>query len=263
MAWEASDVCEPFRVQCGTAVHTVSVFFAEDTLVPPEGAVHFDGIYRLRDNGRFYFIQDPESRFATFACREGHVTRLYLAQGYKGKLSARMIFESIGLFDLLAEYEMLILHSSYIVTRDGEGLLFCGPSGVGKSTQAELWRKYAEAEVINGDRALINTQNGTVYGILYSGTSKICKNASAPLRAIVLPVQANENRVYKLRPQEKFMRIMNQCAYYTWAQDSAERMTYLVAQLVGIAEIYGMDCRKDEDAVHTLEQYLKGAEHGI
>ena len=131
-----------------------------------------------------------------------------------------------------------------------------GPSGAGKSTQAELWRQYAGAQVINGDRSLIRPADGTAHGILYSGTSGICRNVSAPLRAIVLPVQAAENRLYTLRPQETFVRLLNQCAYYPWAADSAARMTELAAQLVGAVPVYAMECRKDESAVQALKTQL-------
>ena len=170
-----------------------------------------------------------------------------------------MILESAGLFDLLADFGMLILHSAYIVTPQGQGLLFSGPSGAGKSTQAELWRQYAGAQVINGDRSLVRPGDGTVHGILYSGTSGICQNVSAPLRAIVLPVQGAENRVYPLRPKEAFMALVNQCAYYPWAADSAARMTELAAALIGAVPVYGLTCRKDEGAVRALEDYLRRA----
>ncbi len=128
------------------------------------------------------------------------------------------------------------------MTPEGEGILFSGPSGAGKSTQAELWRQYAGAQVINGDRSLIRPADTTVHGILYSGTSGICRNVSAPLRAIVLPVQGTENRVYPL---------------------SAARMTELAAQLVGAVPVYAMECRKDESAVRVLETQLRRDRNGV
>lgn len=182
-----------------------------------------------------------------------------LSEGYRETASDRVILESAGLFDLLADFGMLILHSAYIVTPQGQGLLFSGPSGAGKSTQAELWRQYAGAQVINGDRSLVRPGDGTVHGILYSGTSGICRNVSAPLRAIVLPVQGAENRVYPLRPKEAFMALVNQCAYYPWAADSAAQMTGLAAALIGAVPVYGLTCRKDEGAVRALEDYLRRA----
>ena len=75
----------------------------------------------------------------------------------------------------------------------------------------------------------------------------------------VLPVQGAENRVYPLRPKEAFMALVNQCAYYPWAADSAARMTELAAALIGAVPVYGLTCRKDEGAVRALEDYLRRA----
>lgn len=226
---------------------------------PPEGAAHEATLYRWREGERFCLLQDYGSRYRAFAARQGGLTEVRLSEGYRETASDRVILESAGLFDLLADFGMLILHSAYIVTPQGQGLLFSGPSGAGKSTQAELWRQYAGAQVINGDRSLVRPGDGTVHGILYSGTSGICRNVSAPLRAIVLPVQGAENRVYPLRPKEAFMALVNQCAYYPWAADSAARMTELAAALIGAVPVYGLTCRKDEGAVRALEDYLRRA----
>ena len=255
--WLPSDICQPFQGEGGVADHTIRVTLGNELPRPPEGADHQNTIYRWREKKRFCQLQDYGGRYAAFAAREGDTTELRLSEGYRDTLSARVILESAGLFDLLANFGMLILHSAYSVTQEGEGVLFSGPSGAGKSTQAELWRQYAGAQVINGDRALVRPCDGTVHGILYSGTSGICRNVSAPLRAIVLPVQAAENRLYTLRSQEIFARLLNQCAYYPWAADSASQMTELVAQLMNTVPVYCMECRKDESAVRALETQLR------
>ena len=254
--WQPSDICQPFRTEGGPADHTIRVTVTDALPQPPKNADRQGPTCRWRKEERFCLLQDYGGRYAAFAAREGDTTELRLSEGYRDTLSARVILESAGLFDLLADFGMLILHSAYIVTQEGEGILFSGPSGAGKSTQAELWRQYAGAQVINGDRSLIRPADTTVHGILYSGTSGICHNVSAPLRAIVLPVQAAENRLYTLRPQETFVRLLNQCAYYPWAADSAARMTELAAQLVGAVPVYAMECRKDESAVQALKTQL-------
>lgn len=257
--WKLSDLCRPFRAEPRPADHTIHVTVGDDMPQPPEGAAHEATLYRWREGERFCLLQDYGSRYRAFAARQGGLTEVRLSEGYRGTASDRVILESAGLFDLLADFGMLILHSAYIVTPQGQGLLFSGPSGAGKSTQAELWRQYAGAQVINGDRSLVRPGDGTVHGILYSGTSGICRNVSAPLRAIVLPVQGAENRVYPLRPKEAFMALVNQCAYYPWAADSAARMTELAAALIGAVPVYGLTCRKDEGAVRALEDYLRRA----
>lgn len=257
--WKLSDLCRPFRAEPRPADHTIHVTVGDDMPQPPEGAAHEATLYRWREGERFCLLQDYGSRYRAFAARQGGLTEVRLSEGYRETASDRVILESAGLFDLLADFGMLILHSAYIVTPQGQGLLFSGPSGAGKSTQAELWRQYAGAQVINGDRSLVRPGDGTVHGILYSGTSGICQNVSAPLRAIVLPVQGAENRVYPLRPKEAFMALVNQCAYYPWAADSAARMTGLAAALIGAVPVYGLTCRKDEGAVRALEDYLRRA----
>ena len=254
--WQPSEICQPFRIEGGPADHTIRVTVTDALPQPPKNADRQGPTCRWREEGRFCLLQDYGGRYASFAAREGDTTEVELSEGCRDTLSPRVILESAGLFDLLADFGMLILHSAYIVTPEGEGILFSGPSGAGKSTQAELWRQYAGAQVINGDRSLIRPADTTVHGILYSGTSGICHNVSAPLRAIVLPVQAAENRLYTLRPQETFVRLLNQCAYYPWAADSAARMTELAAQLVGAVPVYAMECRKDESAVQALKTQL-------
>ncbi len=254
--WQPSEICQPFRTEGGAADHTIHVTITDSLPQPPEDAAHQHGDYRWREGKRFCLMRNYGDRYAACAIRGGDATEVRLSAVYRDALSARTVLESAGLFDLLADHGMLILHSAYIVTPEGEGILFSGPSGAGKSTQAELWRQYAGAQVINGDRSLIRPADATVHGILYSGTSGICHNVSAPLRAIVLPVQAAENRLYTLRPQETFVRLLNQCAYYPWAADSAARMTELAAQLVGTVPVYAMECRKDESAVQALKTQL-------
>ena len=181
------------------------------------------------------------------------------ARRYRESLSTQTVLEAASLFDILADAGMLVLHSAYIVTRQGQGILFSGPSGIGKSTQAALWQRYAGAEIVNGDRALVRPDTGTVSGVFYAGTSGISRNVTAPLQAVVLLEQGSENRITALRPQEAFARLLSQCAYYEWDAASAARMTELAAQLVTNVPVWRMDCRADESAVRALEEAMRRA----
>ena len=55
--------------------------------------------------------------------------------------------------------DAMVLHCSVLKVKSGV-ILFSGPSGIGKSTQAGLWTKYRKARVINGDRTLLKKENG-------------------------------------------------------------------------------------------------------
>ena len=242
--WQLSPLCAPFRTDAETPAHEIYVRLADDMPTPPG-----TGAQR-------HMLQDYVFGF-TYAVTEGSFTELTVSSRYTENLRTQLLLEGVDLFDILAERGMLVLHSSYVLRAEGDAILFSGVSGAGKSTQAELWREYAAARVINGDRTLVDVDRGMAHGIFYSGTSGICENHSAPIRAIVLPEQAGENSVTAAGHREAFMRLINQCAYYPWDADSASEMTELVARVVGRVPAYRLRCRKDEGAVRALENELR------
>ena len=89
-----------------------------------------------------------------------------------------------------------VLHSSYVAVGD-RAILFAGFSGQGKSTQAELWRQYRGAEIINGDRALIFRRKGSWYagGLSVCGSSQICVNRTVKIAALILLEKSKKNVV--------------------------------------------------------------------
>lgn len=254
--WQQSPVCAPFRTAVESAEHEIYVAISSALPTPPENAASSRGCYRWRCGAERHMLHD-NSFNTSYSVTKGNVTELILSPHYAENLRTQLILEEADLFDILAERGMLVLHSSYVLRAEGDAILFSGVSGAGKSTQAELWREYAAARVINGDRTLIDVSRGMAHGIFYSGTSGICENHSAPIRAIVLPEQAGENSVTAAGHREAFMRLINQCAYYPWDADSASEMTELVARLVGRVPVYRLRCRKDEGAVRALENELR------
>lgn len=191
--------------------------------------------------------------------RSGSSVRIEFAEGYRGKISAKNAIEESGIFRMLAEHGGVVLHSSYIITQRGEALLFSAPSGTGKSTQAELWRSYAGAKVINGDRALVKAENGvTANGILFSGTSGISENVTAPLRAIVLLRQSEKNEIRSVSGKEAFMRLLPQCSYYPDEEENLRLVTGVLAEIISAVPVYDFGCVPDESAVSALSEVLYG-----
>lgn len=193
------------------------------------------------------------------ANRSGSSVRIEFAESYRGKISAKNALEESGIFRMLAEHGGVVLHSSYIITQRGEALLFSAPSGTGKSTQAELWRSYAGAKVINGDRALVKAENGvTANGILFSGTSGISENVTAPLRAIVLLRQSEKNEIRSVFGKEAFMRLLPQCSYYPDEEENLRIVTGILAEIISAVPVYDFGCVPDESAVSALSEVLYG-----
>ena len=205
-----------------------------------------------------YFGEKTQNGFSN-ANRSGSSVRIEFAESYRGKISAKNALEESGIFRMLAKRGGVVLHSSYVLTKQGEALLFSAPSGTGKSTQAELWRKFAGAKVINGDRALIKAQNGvTANGIFFSGTSGICENVTAPIRAIVLLRQSFANELKKVSGKEAFMRLLPQCSYYPKEEENLKLVTGILAEIISAVPIYDFGCVPEKSAVTALNEVLYG-----
>lgn len=153
--------------------------------------------------------------------------------------------------------DSLILHCSYTRYR-GKAILFSAPSETGKSTQSDLWTKYRGAETINGDRALLRQVNGqwAAEGWPVCGSSELCHNSAAPIRAIVMLSQAKENRAEQLTGMSAFRKLFSQVTVNRWNIKYTQRVMDLLDALCGAVPVYHLGCTISEEAVSCLEQVL-------
>ena len=169
------------------------------------------------------------------------------------------IFDSLALESTFIKQNVFILHSSFINYK-GSAILFSGNSGIGKSTQANLWQKYKNIDIINGDRAFIRKVNNIwyAYGSPFSGSSKIYKNESYPINSIIMLKQAKENKVIPLDKKQAFRSIIRQGTINRWNSDFYNNVINLVDELTNDIPVYLLECLPNEDAVNLLEKYIKG-----
>lgn len=158
---------------------------------------------------------------------------------------------------LLLYFHMVILHAAYI-EHAAQGILFTAPSGTGKSTQAELWRKYRNAKVLNGDKAGIRLDGQPmVHGVPFSGTSGICENVTVPLKAIVLLSQAPENTIRQLSVTEAVTALCPNVFVDKLVPEEWSIALNILIDIVSHVPVYLLACTPDERAVDTLEHALK------
>ena len=158
---------------------------------------------------------------------------------------------------LLLWHHAFQLHAS-VVQWQGQGILFSAASGTGKSTQAELWRKYEDAQVINGDRGIIRLTGGQyrVYGSPYAGTSGIYTDLSAPVLAVVILSQAVENSVRRLSAVEAFHSIYREATVPAWDTAFVDEFSGQLTDLITDIPVLHLACRPDEEAVSVLKTAL-------
>lgn len=153
--------------------------------------------------------------------------------------------------------QMLQLHCATI-DDDGRGILFLGPSGIGKTTQAERWAQYRGSAIINGDIGFVQrTDTGyTAWGTPWHGSSPYCLNASVPVKALVVLKQSPQNALRELTGFEKVREVSGSVFYPTWLEDGMELCTDTLNHLLSDLPVYRLDNRADEDAVRLLAAEL-------
>ena len=167
------------------------------------------------------------------------------------------IFNRIGMETLLLQHKGLLLHAS-MIKYNGKAIAFAGPSGVGKSTHANLWGEHLGASIINGDRAALRRtgEGWAAFGSPYAGTSGIYVNDHGPLAAIVLLQQAGENSLQKLAPMEAFRHLYPELSVHQWDKAFVTAVTDLCLRMLTEIPVYMLQCRPDKDAALLVKKGL-------
>lgn len=179
--------------------------------------------------------------------------------GYKNLKTTSELFRVIDTESALLYYDALMFHASFI-EYGGKAILFSGAPGAGKSTQADIWHKYKNAEIVNGDRVIIRlTENGwQAYGNPASGSSDICLNRTVPLDTIVFVKQSPENKVNGLTEFDRFMRLTSQISCGIRKQTDTDKLMRLTERLASEVRVAELECTADERAADALVEAIGG-----
>ena len=245
-----------FYAEPGACDLTVTV---TEGAVPPRTGTLIDSkpdraFYRDGAQLRLFTTYAMPDRPVPFACRAAQGDRVLLTVDHPDGLWDSMLFFALNLPELLAEREIFLCHSSFILYR-GEAVLFVADKGAGKSTQAALWAAERGAEIINGDRSLLRFVDGrlTAFGTPYCGSSQIALNRSAPVKAIVLLGKGPDNRIAPRTGMQALLPLLAQLSYESFQNERATEFALRVCQSV---PVYALTCRPEAAAVALLERTL-------
>lgn len=183
----------------------------------------------------------------------------YISGAEKYMNYSHNLCDLLGLETFLLRFGGLLLHASFI-RWNGKGILFSAPSGTGKSTQADLWVHYEQAELLNGDRAGLRQIGGkwTAFGLPLAGSSQVYKNESVSLTGVIVLRRGIENRIRRLKGVEAFRYLYPETTVHQWHRASAERAASLLMRLVSEVPVHLLECRPDEGAVRLVKETITG-----
>ena len=145
-------------------------------------------------------------------------------------------FIRIALECLLARRGYLSLHAAAVEVQ-GEAFVFSGPSGVGKSTRAQAWEEALGAELINGDRPLIDTRKMEVYGVPWDGKEQCFRNVHYPLKAICEVRRSGSAYIRSMNFAQRRKLLLQQSFMPMWDTETAVIQMTNIARLAAEAEI--------------------------
>lgn len=208
---------------------------------------------------KFFFDSADGSYIVSTYPSNGEYILIEYPSCYKnGAPDLQNCFYCLGFEEYLLRRNKLCLHASSVDTPLG-GILFSGPSGIGKSTQAELWCQHRGARLINGDRPILSQEKKEwlAWGSPYAGSSKVYVNDSCTVTSIILLKQASTCALRKLSHAEAFHGIWTGLTVRTWDRSFVEAASSLAIELVSTVPVYEFCCTPDEKAVKFLEEELR------
>ena len=189
---------------------------------------------------------------------EGDTNTLWLPERHRALLQSEglPVTQDLGQELLFLSHDRLLMHAALVRWR-GRGILFTGPSGMGKSTQAGLWQRYLGAEILNGDKAVFHLDREIrAWGSPYAGTSGIYRNEMAIPAGIVSLGQGEQNEIQPLTGREALLELMPRMATAPWAGKWHGRGVDLALDLLERVPVYRLSCRPDRGAVELTRRTL-------
>ncbi len=246
---------------CPNVVYDVELI---DKAILPDGpCVHSEAGTSTYPDGdgwiRIYaYLEGPDGVPAALGLRPNGRNTLYLPKSDLTRYqSTNALSPILGLDYVMMQHSCMFLHSS-LVRFQGKAVLFSGPSGIGKSTQAELWKQHLGAEILNGDKSCIASRSEGFYacGSPYAGSSDIFLPEEAPIAGIVLLQQGCKNQITRVSGRQAFVPLYAQLLANTWDSGYTARLCELLDDLLTHVPVYELTCTPDQDAVMLVHDTI-------
>lgn len=165
------------------------------------------------------------------------------------------IYRAIG--EQLPQFDRFVFHGAAIEYQ-GNAYMFTAPSGTGKTTHINLWKKYLGdmVSVINGDKPIVKaSKTSIVYGTPWAGKEGYQHNTSAPLKAICILKQGKTNCITRLDKSNAVNHIMRQ-VYLPQDPTALSKTLVLMGTVIENTPVYMLECDISKTAFETAYNAL-------
>ena len=170
-----------------------------------------------------------------------------------------LLFTGQAFSQMVLEHQRMVLHGSCIAYK-GRAIIFSAPSGTGKSTHTELWKRYYPETIhINDDTPVLRLDHPDeviACGSPWSGKTRLNTNISLPLAAIVFLEQGKENCISPLSKIDAIGRVLGEARKIPF-RHAMMKAADLCGMLLERVPVYRLSCDISREAVETVRKELK------
>jgi len=160
--------------------------------------------------------------------------------------------DGLILYYLTVIYGDIMIHGSG-VRNSGRGYLFCGSSGKGKSTMANLWDNYG-AKVIHDDR-LILRKTAIGYRMFNTPVYNNEVPLDSPLDKIFIIDHGLENRIVPLNGAIALSFIMANCIQHSWGHYIIDSLLGSISDLCDTVPVVKLFFIPDKSVIDFILEY--------
>lgn len=260
---------EPFVGDAGEGALRASLSWEEaETLPEITGELAYDpgAIWRMYRSGPRYYADFDYTGLGALANVRGVLqTNMDWDKAWLWELRRGPNWISLmhlGAAELLFRTRLLyagglVFHAS-AVDDNGRGIVFAGPTGAGKSTQADLWSGLAGVKRIADDGVVVRATNSAVmcYDMPWRSDKLASHNHKAPLGTIILLEQAPENELRLLSPSIAAPMLLVRTFLPYWDKSLMQRAVANLDTIVARVPIYHLRCRPEKAVIPLVRSAL-------
>ncbi len=162
-----------------------------------------------------------------------------------------------GVYSRLIYFGTTFHHGALIHVPDYGGIMFVGPSRIGKTTQAMIWEMLRGAEIINGDKVFLGLRAehpGEImaYGSPWEGSSPYRVNRGVPLKAIVSLKRQPEKYIRPLTVEEALTVLLFGTYMPNWDDRLTARVMDSIGEMLPLVSAYEMSCLPNGSGVDMV-----------
>ena len=200
---------------------------------------------------------EPQYRFSltdAMISRERRQAKIRRDDGYFESLAAyRMITK------VLPRNDAMLLHAA-VIEIDRRAIAFTAPSGVGKSTHIDLWRRlYGDrVSIVNGDKPIVRFSPSGLpiaYGTPWAGKEGWQRNVGLPLSDLVILRRAPFDGIRQISPSMALSDMLS-AVYFGESEDEISKTMDLLDRLLSSVRLHLLDCTPTENAARVAYTHL-------